>query len=116
MQENEGKWGNKKKKKNAHTLFCFILQICEEMLTGFFLFLTPPPPDGQTRRGLDGAQAHPRHQHARSRRARESVHGECTLPRSPPLVTQAGDRSVSPPAGQQDQDPQAAGRAGGDAE
>lgn len=33
-----------------------------------------------------------------------------------PLITQAGDRSVSPPAGQQDQDPQAAGRAGGDAE
>lgn len=59
------------------------------MLTGFFggtifLLLTPPPPDGQTRRGLDGTQANPRHQHARSRRARESVHGECTLPRSPP--------------------------------
>lgn len=28
----------------------------------------------------------------------------------------AGDRSVSPPAGEQDKDPQTAGRAGGDAE
>lgn len=33
-----------------------------------------------------------------------------------PSSPQSGDRSVSPPAGQQDQDPQAAGRAGGDAE
>lgn len=31
-------------------------------------------------------------------------------------VLSAGDRSVSPPAGEQDKDPQTAGRAGGDAE
>lgn len=60
-----------------------------------FLLLTPPPPDGQTRRGLDGAQAHPRHQHARSRRARESVHGECTLPRSPPPLFTRSHRRVT---------------------
>lgn len=38
------------------------------------------------------------------------------LTASIPPSPQSGDRSVSPPAGQQDQDPQAAGRAGGDAE
>lgn len=43
-------------------------------------------PDGQTRRGLDGAQAHPRHQHARPWRARAGVHREYTLARPfPPL-------------------------------
>ena len=36
------------------------------------------PSDGETRRGLDGAQTHPRHQHARPRRARESLHCEYT--------------------------------------
>lgn len=40
----------------------------------------PPHPravDGQTRRGLDGPQANPRHQHARARRAREGLHRKC---------------------------------------
>lgn len=31
-------------------------------------------PDGETRRGLDGSQTHPRHQHAGPRRAWESLH------------------------------------------
>lgn len=38
------------------------------------------------------------------------------VPSRPVLFTQVGYSSESPPAGQQDQDPQAAGRAGGDAE
>lgn len=45
------------------------------------------------------------------------VHGSlytCILPTA--AVPWAGDRSVSPPAGEQDKNPQTAGRAGGDAE
>lgn len=39
-----------------------------------------------------------------------------TLTSSPLDAAVPGDRSVSPPAGEQDKDPQTAGRAGGDAE
>lgn len=66
------------------------------------LYVTPlySSPDGQTRRGLDGAQAHPRHQHARPWRARAGLHREYTLARPfPPHCCSAVGRwqiSVSP--------------------
>lgn len=45
-----------------------------------------------------------------------SVRRARLLPRGCSSASTAGDGSVSPPAGQQDKDPQAAGRVGGNAE
>lgn len=45
------------------------------------------PSDGETRRGLDGAQTDPRHQHARPRRAGESLHCEYTPASTSPSCT-----------------------------
>ncbi len=44
-----------------------------------------------------------------------STHCYTCIP-STAAVASAGDRSVSPPAGEQDKNPQTAGRTGGDAE
>lgn len=82
-----------------------------------FLLLTPPLQTGKH----DEAWMVLKHIHDTNMRARGEPERVFTVsarfPTRPrPHLRQAGDRSVSPPAGQQDQDPQAAGRAGGDAE
>lgn len=122
MQANEGEWGNEKKKKSTHTFFGLLYK-CVKRFAFFFSFVCfDLIAFGSLQTGKhDEAWMVLKHIHDTNMRARgepERVFtvSRCLLAAPTPLSPQSGNRSVSPPAGQQDQDPQAAGRAGGDAE